>query len=193
MVRNSFFIVCALVFGASAPVRAQTTTTECSSYSANNVSCTTSGTVGVSSTNCTSYAPGSATCTTTGAAATTPAGTSTTNCMSYGSNSVSCTTTTMPAPETTAQRAAEWQQLGAGIHGVVDRLHARHRAQRQERLSELWARTAALQRDYEYGATLVTAANARGDTATVRQLSSDQLVMAAQLKVMGDSAVMLSR
>jgi len=76
---------------------------------------------------------------------------------------------------------------------VVDRLHAKHRAERQQRLEDLWARTASLQHDYEYGATLVKSANARGDTAAVRRLSADQTMMAAQLKAMSDSAVMLSR
>jgi hypothetical protein len=83
--------------------------------------------------------------------------------------------------------------IGRGVAALFHAVHAHNRRVKQEQLSDLWARTAVLQRDYEYGAKLVTAANARGDTVAVRRLSSDQVVMAAQLKAMGDSAVMLSR
>jgi hypothetical protein len=83
--------------------------------------------------------------------------------------------------------------IGHGVAGLFHAAHAHNRRVKQEQLSDLWTRTASLQHDYEYGATLVTAANARGDTAAVRQLSSDQVAMAAQLKAMGDSAVRLSR
>ncbi len=175
--------LCLLLLSVSA--RAQTTT-NCSSF-AGTVTCYQSAQGQATSTTQCSAFGGTTTCNTTGTAAN--AGSSTTNCSTFG-NQLNCTTTPV---ETPAQRAAEWQQLGASTHRIIDAIHERHRRERQQQLAELRVRYESLQHDYIYGDSLVQRAMFRGDTAAVTRLTADQATMMLQLRAMGDTATKLSR
>lgn len=127
----------------------------------------------------------------------------TTNCSSntYG---VNCTTTTPPSPAELAEQQRAHQVeiqneargavvIGRGVVGLFHAMHASNQRAKAERLADLNSRFVSLERDYDYGATLVTAAQARGDTAAVRRLSADQVEMSRQLTAIADSANKLSR
>lgn len=186
MLRLVCVAVACLAFAAPRAHAQTSTTTNCSSF-AGTVTCYQSANgQAVSSTQCSAFGS-TTTCNTTGATAS--ASSSTTNCSTFA-NQLNCTTTPV---ETPAQRAAEWQQLGSSIHSVVDRIHERHRLERQQKLAELRVRYEALQHDYIYGDSLLQAAQLRGDTAAVTRFRGDQADMLRQLQAMGDTATKLSR
>jgi hypothetical protein len=185
MRRLCIALLCLALFAPR--TRAQTsTTTNCSSF-AGTVTCYQSANgQAVATTQCSAFG-GTTTCNTTGSTAT--AASSTTNCSTF-ENQLNCTTTPV---ETPAQRAAEWQQLGNSVHTIVDRIHERHRIERQQQLAQLRVRYESLQHDYIYGDSLLQAAQMRGDTAAVARFHDDQSEMMRQLRAMGDTATKLSR
>ena len=83
--------------------------------------------------------------------------------------------------------------IGQGVAGIFHTIHASNRKAREARLADLNARFASLEVDYDYGAKLVTAAQARGDTAAVQRLSADQAEMSRQLSAIADSAAKVAR
>lgn len=150
----------------------------------------------MTTTNCTSNSPTELSCTTTGGSAS--AGTSTTNCSSMSSSDFSCTTTNSAEQEREHQVEIQNEARGAvaigrGVAGLFHAAHAHNRRVKQERLADLNARFVLLEHDFDYGATLVTAAKARGDTAAVRRLSADQIEMSRQLQAIADTAAKVSR
>jgi hypothetical protein len=110
----------------------------------------------------------------------------------------------LPSPEQRAEQEREHQveiqneargavAIGQGVAGLFHAMHAYNRRAKAERLAELNANFVSLEHDYDYGATLVTAAQARGDTAAVRRLSADQVEMSRQLTAIADSAAKVAR
>jgi hypothetical protein len=70
-----------------------------------------------------------------------------------------------------------------------DALLPQGRGKRDDVRSDFTARYAALRYDYAYGDSLLKAAATRGDTAAVRQFTSDQAQMMAQIVAMSDTAL----
>ena len=189
------------VYGSSCTTTtpgAMSTTTDCARnvYGAN---CTTTAPGAMpSTTNCSSNVYGMS-CTTMN-----PNGPATTTDCSRSVYGASCTSTTPPsAADLEAQQRAHQAEIqneargavaiGRGVAGIFHAIHASNRKAKEARLADLNARFASLNIDYHYGATLVAAAQARGDTAAVRRLSADQEEMSLQLSAIADTAAKVAR
>jgi prophage DNA circulation protein len=167
MLRTFSLLVIAVVCYA-VPARSQVTSTNCSSYSPNDVSCTTTGST-PSSTN------------------------STTNCSSYSSNNVSCTTTSTPAQPTLAESMANGARTGSELRGMVDRIHAKHRANVEKKIVQMEFRTRALISDDVYNDTLMMRAESKHDTTSYIRLGHDRIAMNRQVAAMFDSIDVMRR
>ncbi|MBA2684144.1 MAG: hypothetical protein H0U66_06615 [Gemmatimonadaceae bacterium] len=78
------------------------------------------------------------------------------------------------------------------MRGAIDRIHERHRQQRQQKIADLRTRFLIAQQNYFFGDSLLQLAIAHGDTAAIGPLRSNQAELMLQLRAMSDTATKLA-